>query len=189
MQTETSLKWNDPVGGPTPLSRGQYLGPARVTSTASDHLVAELEDQTVAKVSPAFAFPYAPQVGDLLLVLGQGDRFFAVGVLGGSAPKALVFPGNAEVRALGGSLTLASDTAIEVTAPRITMRAGMIRTMAKALVERVDSAQRWVRGLLAIRAGSSRRQIDGEDNTRCQRSTVLARETVKLDGDQLHLGH
>lgn len=174
---------------PAPSVNPEYLGAAKVVRCCNDHVVAVLEDGVEVKVAMAFAFPFTPQPGDSLLVMGQGQQFFAVGVLGGAAPKSLTFPGDAEIRTLGGTLTLASDTAVEVIAPRIVLRAGILRTMARSIVERADFVQRWVRGLLAVRAGSSRRQIDGEDSTRCQRSVVLAKETVKLDGDQLHLGH
>jgi hypothetical protein len=46
-----------------------------------------------------------------------------------------------------------------------------------------------VQGLLAIRAGSCQRTIDGDDSTRCTNSTTLAKGTVTVDGDRLHLGH
>ena len=77
----------------------------------------------------------------------------------------------------------------EFVRPRVTLRAGVLRTLAHSVVEKADDFRRWVRGLLAIRAGSSRRIVDGEDSTRCQNSTTLAKDTVKIDGDQLHLGH
>jgi len=61
--------------------------------------------------------------------------------------------------------------------------------MADRVVEKADHLRRWVRGLMALRAGESRRLIDGQDTTRCENSTTLAKDTVKIDGDQLHLGH
>jgi hypothetical protein len=99
------------------------------------------------------------------------------------------FPGDVTIRALAGKLTLASEQAVELCAPRITLRAGLIRTLANEVIEKANELRRWVRGLLAIRAGQSRRVVDGEDTTRCQNSTTLAKDTVTVDGDQLHLGH
>ena len=169
-----------------------YLGPAIVQqSTRPGELRVRLQDEREDEVSvtPAFTFPYDPAPGDTLLVLGQGDRHYAVGVIAGSRPASLAFPGDADVRAVGGRLTLASDRAVELSAPRVTIRAGVLRTLAERVVEKTEGLRRWVRGLLAVRAGQSRRVVDGEDSTRCENSTTLAKDTVKIDGDQLHLGH
>jgi len=189
MQTTSDQAFVSPIDLASPAGLVGYLGAAQVLAGASDHVVALLADNTQVRVTLAFTFPFVPQAGDCLLVLGQDGAYFAVGVLGGSAPRALRFAGDAEIRTVGGSLTLASDTSVQVVAPKITLRAGVLRAVARSIIERADSMQRWVRGLLAVRARESRRQIDGDDSTRCQRSTVLAKETVKLDGDQLHLGH
>lgn len=168
-----------------------YLGPARVVRANGRELIVQLEqdDGRQVTVTPAFTFPYRPAVGDTLLVLGQPRRNFAVGVIAGARPAALVFEGDADVRAVNGSLRLTSDRAIELRAPRVTVRAGLVRTIAERCVEKFDGMRRWVRGLLAVRAGESRRLIDGDDTTRCQNSTTLAKGSVKIDGDHLNLGH
>jgi hypothetical protein len=175
----------------TGIDRDDYLGPARVTCRVANHITVALEgaDGKQVSVEPAFTFPYEAAVDDQLLVLGQGERYYAVGVLSGQAPCNLSFPGDVTIRALAGKLTLASEQAVELCAPRITLRAGLIRTLANEVIEKANELRRWVRGLLAIRAGQSRRVVDGEDTTRCQNSTTLAKDTVTVDGDQLHLGH
>ena len=40
-----------------------------------------------------------------------------------------------------------------------------------------------------MRAGESRRTVDGEDHSRSERSVTLAEGTVRIDGAQVHLGH
>jgi hypothetical protein len=176
-----------PTGTPAPA----YLGPATVVRAGGRTVVVGLANAPGAEVRAqlAFTFPYEPQVGDSLLVMGQDDGFYAVGVLGGSGKASLEFHGDVDVRAFGGTLRLASDETVEIEAPRITLRAGVLRTLAQSISEKADQMHRWVRGLLAVRAGKSRRTIDGEDSTRCQDSVTLAKDTVKIDGDQLHLGH
>lgn len=169
----------------------QHLGPARVVAVGRGRCTVELEGDAAARVevTPAFTFPYEPQVGDELLVLGQGARYYAVGVIAGSRPHTLAFPADATVRAVDGKLTLASDQAVELRAPRVTVRAGVLRTIADRVVEKASELRRWVRGLMAVRAGESRRVVDGLDSTRCENSSTVAKDTVKIDGDQLHLGH
>ena len=176
---------------PAPNAHGDWLGPATVVGGSARSPLVELQQEPARRViaTPAFTFPYEPAAGDVLLVVGQDSRWFAVGVIAGSRPTRLHFPGDASIHATGGRLTLSSDQAVEVRAPRVTVRAGVLRTIAESMVEKTDRLRRWVRGLLAIRAGSSNRVVDGEDSTRCENSTTLAKDTVKIDGDQLHLGH
>jgi hypothetical protein len=169
----------------------EYLGPARVLAViqAASRVALDGDVARTVDATHAFSLPFRPQVGDELLVLGRGGQWFAVGVLGGARPAALEFPGDVDVRAVGGTLTLASDRAVAITAPKITLRAGVLRTVARSVVEKAEQVHRWVRGLLALRAGEVRRTVDGLDATRCGDSTTLAKGTVKIDGDQLHLGH
>ena len=168
-----------------------YLGPAEVLDAHGAALRVRLEDGTESEVDArvAMTFPYEPTPGDSLLVLGQDEDHFAVGVLHASRPQALTFHGDAELRTIGGRLTLASDHSVELRAPRVTVHAGLLRRIAGRVVEKADELRRWVRGTLSLRAGNSRRTIDGDDTTRCHNSTTLAKDTVKIDGDQLHLGH
>ena len=175
-----------PTGEPT-----TYLGPAKVLAGGTRELRCVLEDDAATEVvvQPAFSFPYEPHEGDTLLVLGQPKAHFAVGVLAASKPQALSFPGDTRVHAMQGHLILSSDQAVELRAPRVSVRTGLLRTIATRVVEKADSMRRWVRGVFALRAGESRRLVDGLDSTRCENSTTLAKDTVKIDGDQLHLGH
>ncbi|MCB9877489.1 MAG: DUF3540 domain-containing protein [Planctomycetes bacterium] len=168
-----------------------WLGPATVRDLRGSDLLVQPDDDTRRELlaTPAFPFPYQPTIGDRLLVLGQEQRWFAVGVLQGARPATLTFAGDTDLRAVGGRLLLASDEAIELRAPRVTVRTGLLRTLADNVVEKAAQVRRWVRGLMAVRAGASRRVVDGLDSTRCQNSTTLAKDTVTIDGDQLHLGH
>ncbi|MEZ6037390.1 MAG: DUF3540 domain-containing protein [Planctomycetota bacterium] len=168
-----------------------YLGAATVIAADAHRPRVRLVGAPPLEVvaTTAFTFPYQPEVGDTLLVLGEGAEYHAVGVIAGRRPHALVFPGAATVRAVNGKLTLASDQAVELRAPRVTLRTGLLRTIADRVVEKSGELRRWVRGVFALRAGSSRRLVDGLDSTRCENSTTLAKHTVTIDGDHLNLGH
>lgn len=177
--------------GSPAAAAGSRLGPAEVVeagAAASRVRFAEAPERTVV-AAHAFSLPFTPRLGDTLLVVGAGDAWFAVGVLAGSRPASLQFPGDVELRAVGGTLTLASDCVVAIEAPKVTLRTGVLRTIARSLVEKAEQVHRWVRGLCTLRAGQSRRTIDGEDQTRCGESVTLAKGVVRIDGDQLHLGH
>jgi len=167
-----------------------FLGPAEVLEATRSGVRARLDDGegTAVEAGLALAFPYRPAPGDRLLVLGQGGAHWAVGVISGAAPAELEFPGDVHLRAVGGTLTVAGGDGVEVEGPRVTLRAETVRTIAETLTERAESACRWVRDLLTVRAGDSRRTVAGEDFSRSQRSVTQAEELVKIDAKTVHLG-
>lgn len=171
------------------MDEARYLGPAQVLATTGA-LRVRREDGREVDATAAFTFPYEAASGDLLLVLeGDGEAHFAIGVLAGRAPEALAFQGDVSLRAVGGTLSLRGDEGLEVDAPHLTLRGETLRTFAGALTEKADTALRWVRDQLTVRAGESRRTVHGEDHSRSKRSVTLAQGVVKIDGHQVHLGH
>jgi hypothetical protein len=172
--------------GLAPSASQTYLGPGEVTHL--EPLQARPDGGEPVAVEAAFPFPYRPALGDRLLLTGQGERYFAIGVLAGSGQASLELPGDVELRALGGTLTLEGDQGLELRSREITLNAGLLRTFADSLCERADSAYRWIKGTLTVRAGESRRVVEGVDSSRCGESKTLAEGTVKIDGHQVHLG-
>ena len=174
-----------------------YLGPGRVLEVSPRGVLVELTElaEQAATQAPqvraalGFASPYRPALGDELLIMGSGERFYAVGVLSGSSPGGLAFEGDLDLHAVGGTLTLSGDEGVAVEGQRITLRADALRTFAGSLTEKADEAYRWVKGLATLRAGESRRVIDGEDYNQSHDSIHLAKGTVKIDGHQIHMGH
>lgn len=169
-----------------------YLGPGEVLAADSAPRVRLGDEAGRAEVPVelALAFPYAPRPGDRLLVVRRaGGPAYAIGVLSGAAQAALRFEGDVDLWAVGGTLSLRGGEGVEVEAPRVSLRAEALRTFAETVTERADSAYRWVKDLLTVRAGESRRTVHGEDHSRARRSVTLAEETLKIDGHQVHLGH
>jgi hypothetical protein len=78
----------------------EYLGPASVLRLEGSDVVAELPEGAEVRVALAFAFPYAPAEGDVLLVIGKDEAYYAIGVLQGSGesfhPTAERLPRSAE---------------------------------------------------------------------------------------------
>lgn len=177
-----------------------YLGAAEVVDAGPGRVRVRLLDAptagpTGAEAPPvvdatlALAAPFAPAPGDRLLVLARGAEAWAIGVLGAPTRVGLAFPGDVEVRAVGGTLTLRGDRGVEVEGGEVALRARTLRAFAGTLTERVDSAFRWVKDTLRVQAGESRRVVTGEDLTLCATSVTLARETLKLDANQIQIGH
>ncbi len=171
------------------MGAGRYMGPGEVLQAAPSLRVRRDDGREVA-ARPAFTFPCALAPGDrLLLAEGEAGEHLAIGVLAGRAPASLELPGDVTVRALGGTLRLRGGASVVLEAPHLTVRGEALRTVAGALTEKADVALRWVKELLTVRAGASRRTVAGEDHTRCARSVTLAEGTVKVDAHQVHLGH
>lgn len=175
---------------------GSYLGPAEVVSSTETgaHRVAPLrarrEDGREVEVALALTFPCTPAAGDVLLVCeDHSSRHWAIGVISGRAPESLTFQGDVTLRAVGGTLNLRGDEGLQLESPQLSLRAETLRTFAGSLTEKADTAYRWVRELLTVRAGESRRTVLGEDHSRSKRSVTLAEGTVKIDANQVHLGH
>lgn len=165
------------------------LSEAEVLASAGGAADVRLDGGDERTVTLAFTFPYRPQPGDRLLVWLQEADGYAVGVLSGAGQARLDFTGDVEVRALDGRLRLRGDEGVELEAPQISLRARDLRTFADTVTEKTTTAYRWVRELLTVRAGESRRTVDGEDHSRSERSVTLAEGTVRIDGAQVHLGH
>lgn len=180
----------DTAGSLQATPDGGYLGPGRVLAAHGPGGVeVELEDGRQATATLGLAFSYEPAPEDLLLIAGEADRFYAIGVLAGASPPSLTFEGDVDLHAVGGTLTLSGDEGVAVEGKELTLRADTIRTFAGSLTEKADEAYRWVKGLVTLRAGESRRVIEGEDYNQSQDSIHLAKGTVKIDGHQIHVGH
>ncbi len=177
--------------GAAPSGQVEVLGPAVVVSPRP--LRARIEggaaDGREVAVELAVTFPFQPAAGDRLLVVGKGAAFYAIGVLAAAAQPTLSFRGDVDLRAVGGALHLRGDAGLELEAPQITLRAELLRLFADSLTERADTAFRWVKGLLTVQAGESRRTVQGLDHSQCEESVTLAQGTVKLDGHKVLLGH
>ncbi len=179
------------LAGSGPKTDSEYLGPGRVVRVEPRNLVVQLEEDAEREVSVelALSFPYRPVTGDRLLVVGhEGQPHYAIGILSGSAPAELSFQGDVSLQAVNGKLSLHGD-AVEIDAPRVTLRAKTLQTFAGTLTETADSAYRWVKGLLTVRAGESFRVVTGEDRSQAAEVTILSKTTVKVDGDNVQLGH
>lgn len=166
------------------------LGPATVLEPGAGEVWATLRSGRDARVQLALGFLYQPSAGDVLLVISQGGEHYAIGVLQAQAPPSLSVAGDLALHAVGGKLKLVGDEGVVLqTAGEATIQAGSLRTVAGAVVERLASVTRWVSGQINLRAGGVARVIDGTETTLSENSYHTAKESIKIDSHQVHLGH
>jgi hypothetical protein len=158
-----------------------------VLSVAPNEVRVDIEGREVG-AALALAFPYRPAEGDTLLVIGKGEAHYVIGVLHGTGQSALTFPGDVEIRASGGELSLAGDRGVRVSGEEVALEARTVRVTAGALVQKLTSAYQRVREMLSVHAGEQETIVDGASLTRAKSAAVVTEETMSINGKQIHLG-
>ena len=169
------------------LEQGTYLGPARVCQVDGKRVQLEFPDELPWAV-PALAYPYQPAVGDTVLAAGQGQNWYVIGVLQGTGKTSFMVPGDFEVLAPRGRISLIAGKGFHVKSPDVKITAGKLELVAKRMLEHFTGATRWVKDAWQIRAGRVRTEVDGEYQVKAKRINERALEDVRIDGDKIHLG-
>jgi hypothetical protein len=181
------------ASNPSPAHLGAtYLGPAEVVLHEADAsspglLRAVLSDGSEVPVELALAVAFRPAPGDVLLVIGNGDRHYAIGVIDGRGRSVVAVPGDLELRA-GGKVTLRGEDGVEIEGPTMEVRVGKLELLARTVTERFDSLRQRVTELLSVEAGQSRTIVAGAMHTRAKSSTLLTEDKVTINGKAIHLG-
>jgi hypothetical protein len=165
-----------------------YLGAAEVVAVEPTRVVVDVPGAGLARAELAFALPYTPAVGDLLLVIGKGDDLFAIGVLRGAGRTSLSLHGDVDLHAVGGRLRLTGDRGLELRAPEVDVLAGKLRMVADAVLQRFSSVCQRVVDLLSVHAGEAHTLVDGASLAQSRRAAILTEETMTINGSEIHLG-
>lgn len=163
------------------------LGPATVLDVAGAKMTV-LMNGLECEALNAMAFPYTPRRNDTLLVIGQGDMRYAIGVLQAQGDMTLTFPAGVNFRAPKGAVNFHSGEAIDMHAPEVRVTAGKWSVVARTLSEKVTDALRWVGNLAQLKAGRRRTLIEGKDYERSERKIMKAKKDVRVNGERIHLG-
>jgi hypothetical protein len=170
------------------LQASDYLGPASVVEVANGDIHVELPEGETVLVEPAFVVPYAPALGDVLLVITKGDGRYAIGVLHGTGKTVLSLPGDVEVRAEGGALRFFGEKGVEILGPEVSVHASKVRVVADAMTQKVGSFIQRVRGLLQVQTREMHTIVDETSVTKAKSASVLTEETMTINGKQIQLG-
>ncbi|WP_437596101.1 DUF3540 domain-containing protein [Sorangium sp. So ce590] len=165
-----------------------FLGPAEVTALGPDSATVLLATGTTERAFFAFALPYEPSLGDVLLVIGGPGATYAIGVLAGRGRLSIAFPGDVDVRAVGGKLRLGGDGGVEISGKGLEVMVDKVKITAGEIVERCASLYQRVTSLFSAHHKQAHTVVDDESHTRARRATVLTEETVTINGKQIHLG-
>jgi hypothetical protein len=169
------------------IETNQYLGPAAVLRTAGPRVQIELPDsQPWAQL--AFAFPYAPDIGDTVLAIGQGDRWYVIGVLKGSGVTHLAVPGDLMLSAPHGRIELSGGRGVRLRGPVVQILAKKMQVAAHSLVERLGRAARTVADTFRLTAGRMRTRVEESYRVDAESISAVAEGDVKIDGRKIHLG-
>lgn len=164
-----------------------FLGPVRVLETDGLRVHVRLPDRSVWAWM-ALPYGYHPAEGDLLLVLGQGDDHYVVGVLSGRGTSILTTPGNLELRAPCGRIELQAADGVTVRGRRIALTSQELEVTAEKATERFGESFRWVQDTLQVRAGRLREVVQGDYSLRADRIRQIAQRDVRIDGRSIDLG-
>ncbi len=167
---------------------GRFLGAATVLGVGPASLEARLPTGEIVHPKLALAFPFTPAEGDSLLVIGQDERYFVIGVIESRGETHLKFAGNVEVHAVGGELELHGDQGVELHGPQIDIKTKRLNVVADKATEVFGTIFTRVKELMSVHAGSTDTVVRGQWSTRAKRATVTSEETVTINGKQVHLG-
>jgi hypothetical protein len=184
----------------------------RVTATTGQEVRVWSEETGSVEARRAVGCLVAPESGDLVLLVQNGAaQAYVLSVLErpGAGPLRLTAEGDLTVELPAGRFGVSAATGVEVTtgtavlaadtlevrAATASLLAGGVRLVADAVesvVERVSQSARQVfrrvTELDRLRAGQIDHGAEGVARLHGQHTLITARELVKADGKQIHIG-
>ena len=167
---------------------GRYLGPATVTQFGPALLEAELPGGERISPKLALAFPFEPALGDTLLVIGQGERYFVIGLIASTGQTSLHFRGNVELRAVSGTLELHGEEGVSLSGPQIDIKTKKLTVLAEKVNEAFGTVLTRVKSLMSVHTGATDTIVRGEWSSRSERAAITSQEVVSVNGKEVHLG-
>lgn len=165
---------------------GLYLGPAKVLRVEAGAVYVECPDAYARAVS-ALGFPYEPLPGDLVLVIGQSNAWFIIGVLSGTGKTILQLPGDLEVRAPQGSVSIHAGKDIRLQAAAIRLIGLDIELLGKWIWHRCEELSQKIQGLFRTESGSCEQHVQGDMHNHAARMTQSADGDIRLRGKTINL--
>jgi hypothetical protein len=169
------------------LEKTTSLAPALVLAVLGPRLQIELDGEYLWATS-AIAFPYSPVPGDTVLTIGQNGLLYVIGVIKATGATTMTVPGDFEIRAPRGRISLAARDGIQLNADEVQVKAKRLELVATAIFERCVEVTRWVQDVVHLRAGRLRTRVEGSYDVAAERVVVRAKNKMEIDGEKVHLG-
>lgn len=165
-----------------------YLGPAEVLETGPVRVRVRVGDVAL-DATLALAFPYQPAACDVVLIAAKRGEAYVIGLLQGRGKVALDIPGDVELHAVDGVLSLRGDRGVRVNGPDVEIVAGKkLRVVAESAIEVLGSLTRKVRGLFTSQVGQRLGTVEGASVDVSKSATIVTAETMTINGKKIHLG-
>lgn len=182
------LETGAPMGGSIAPGRdGTWLRPCEVLATSADVLQVKTFEGRMMSARLALALPYAPAVGDELLLLGDATSAYVVGVIRGAGKTRLALEGDVELSATG-RLELRGGSGVSVEAPDVKITASRVGIFASRMNEIYDTVRTTVRELLSVRAAEQHTMVEGTSHLQAKNARVLSEAKVTINGKEIFLG-
>jgi hypothetical protein len=167
---------------------GRYLGPATVVQANANGVRCSLPSGALVEPRLALAYPITPAEGDTLLLIGQDERYFVIGVVATKGATHLAFRGDVELRSVDGKVSLHGERGVELRGQTIELRSQKLRVLAEKASEVFGSVFTQVKDLLSVHAGASDAVVHGQWSQRAEHASITSEEVVTINGREVHLG-
>src|SRR5262245_60077232 len=111
-------------------SASHSLGPAEVLRVGAHELEVRLRRGSIATATLALGYPYDARVGDVVLVIGDAEGHYVIGVIHGTGRTTLEIAGDVDVRAVDGVLRLSGDKGVEIVTPEMSVQTDKLVVVA-----------------------------------------------------------
>jgi hypothetical protein len=169
------------------LRTDNYLGPGYVVGVEPHEVTVEIRGGERARAQMALSIPYAPAIGDVLLIIGKGDEHYVIGVLHGSGKTSLSFEGAVDLHA-SGPLTMSSAEGVAIHGREVEIQTGKLQVFAEGVVEKLGSVYQRVRDALNIHAGKAHTVVEDASFMTAKNASIVTEETMSINGNEIHLG-
>ena len=181
------------------IQTANYLGSATVLNAGMvpGYVEVLLPDGEGVSARLALAVPYQPSVGDEVLVIAKdSDHMFVIGVLKGTGSTTLKVPGDLNIEAPNGAITLSSSKrvnlkskqVVETSAPRIVLRSERLDVLTRKIVQKVQNYYQWISELCQIKSRRFRIVVDEGFLVKAERVHLKSNSNCSIDGKTIHLG-
>lgn len=167
---------------------GPKLGPAEVLRVTPYELEVRLQRGAIVSAALALGYPYDARVGDVVLVIGDTEGHYVIGVLHGSGRTTIEVSGDVDLRAVNGVLRLSGDKGVEIAAPEMSLQVDKLVVVAQQAVQRFASLVQSVTDLFTVRAGERHTVIDGASHEQARSVTIVTEEKTQINGKAIYLG-
>lgn len=154
---------------------------------AEPELVVELPSGERSAAAMALCHPYVPVAGDSVLVIGNADGLWVIGVVLGRGRMIMRCDGDIDLRA-GGQLSLSGERGVRIHGGELDVMVQKLSVAAKTSLQRFDALYQRVRSLLSVDAGEAHTHVLGTSLSRAKKHALVAEETASVNGKQILLG-